>query len=159
MTMTKAHEESVEPEARKLRRELFGEELLDQLMASAGERGVALTGEGGFIPEMIKAVLERGMQTELTEHLGYEKGDRAGHGSGNARNGTSPKTVSTEIGDIRLDQPRDRKSTFASALVPKGARYLSMLEDMILSLYAGGGRSATSSTTSLPRWAPNCPPR
>lgn len=138
MTMTKAHEESVEPEARKLRRELFGEELLDQLMASAGERGVALTGEGGFIPEMIKAVLERGMQTELTEHLGYEKGDRAGHGSGNARNGTSPKTVSTEIGDIRLDQPRDRKSTFASALVPKGARRLGGLDEIIISLYAGG---------------------
>ncbi|XAN06109.1 IS256 family transposase [Ammonicoccus fulvus] len=138
MTMTKEHEDSVEPEARKLRRELFGEELLDQLMASVGERGVALTGEGGFLPEMIKAVLERGLQAELTEHLGYDKGDRAGHGSGNSRNGTSPKTVATEVGDLRLDQPRDRNSTFASALIPKGARRLGGLDEIIISLYAGG---------------------
>ena len=127
-----------EPEARKLRRELFDDEMLDKLMAASDERGVALTGEGGFLPEMIKAVLERGMATELTDHLGYEKGDRAGHGSGNSRNGSSPRTVGTEVGDIRLDQPRDRNGSFASALVPKGSRRLGGLEDMIISLYAGG---------------------
>lgn len=87
---------------------------------------------------MIKAVLERGMDAELTGHLGYDRGDPAGHGSGNSRNGTTPKTVATEVGDIGLDQPRDRNSTFASALVPKGARRLGGLEDMIISLYAGG---------------------
>jgi putative transposase len=127
-----------EPEARKLRRELFGEDLLDRLMAATDERGVALTGEGGFLPEMIKAVLERGMSAELTEHLGYEKGDPAGRGSGNSRNGTTPKTIGTEVGDIGLDQPRDRNATFASRVVPKGARRLGGLEDMIISLYAGG---------------------
>lgn len=139
MSMTKEdkkHRE--EPEARRLRRELFTDEMLDQLMAATDERGVALTGEGGFLPEMIKAVLERGMDAELTDHLGYEKGDRAGHGSGNSRNGTTPKTLGTEVGDIGLAQPRDRNSTFASALVPKGARRLGGLEDMIISLYAGG---------------------
>jgi putative transposase len=87
---------------------------------------------------MIKAVLERGMEAELTGHLGYDKGDPAGKGSGNSRNGSTPKTVGTEVGDIALDQPRDRNSTFASALVPKGARRLGGLEDMIISLYAGG---------------------
>nr|WP_245599721.1 IS256 family transposase [Nakamurella lactea] len=107
-------------------------------MAATDERGVALTGEGGFLPEMIKAVLERGMETELTGHLGYERGDPAGNGSGNSRNGTTPKTVGSEVGDIALDQPRDRNSTFASALVPKGSRRLGGLEDMIISLYAGG---------------------
>jgi putative transposase len=127
-----------EPEARRLRRELFTDEMLDQLMASSDERGVALTGAGGFLPEMIKAVLERGMAAELTDHLGYEKGDRVGHGSGNSRNGSTPKTVGTEVGDVALDQPRDRNSTFASSLVPKGARRLGGLEDMIISLYAGG---------------------
>jgi putative transposase len=127
-----------EPEARRLRRELFPDEMLDQLMASSDERGVALTGAGGFLPEMIKAVLERGMAAELTDHLGYEKGDRVGHGSGNSRNGSTPKTVGTEVGDITLDQPRDRNSSFGSALVPKGARRLGGLEDMIISLYAGG---------------------
>src|SRR5699024_11792656 len=124
-----------EPEARRLRRELFDDETLDKLMAATDERGLSLTGEGGFLPEMIKAVLERGMQAELTDHLGYEKGDPAGQGSGNSRNGTTPKTVASEVGDIDLDQPRDRNSSFASALVPKGARRLGGLEDMIISLY------------------------
>ena len=127
-----------EPEARRLRREFFDDEVLDKLIGASGERGVALTGEGGFLPEMIKAVLERGMKAELTDHLGYQAGDAAGRGSGNSRNGTTPKTIATEIGEVRLDQPRDRNSTFASALVPKGARRLGGLEDMIISLYAGG---------------------
>lgn len=89
--------------ARQLRRELFDDALVDQLLAAADERGVSLTGAGGFLPEMIKAVLERGMSAELTEHLGYVKNDPAGRGSGNSRNGSSPKTVGTEIGDIRVD--------------------------------------------------------
>lgn len=139
MSVTKREKHDVpEPEARRLRRELFTDDMLDELMAATDERGVSLTGEGGFLPEMIKAVLERGMEAELTGHLGYEKGDLAGHGSGNSRNGTTPKTLATEVGDIGLDQPRDRNSTFASQLVPKGARRLGGLEDMIISLYAGG---------------------
>lgn len=136
MTMTKRGEDQAvergEPEARRLRRELFGEEMLDRLIAATDERGLSLTGEGGFLPEMVKAVLERGMDAELTDHLGYERGDRAGHGSGNSRNGSTPKTVGTEVGDVALDQPRDRNSTFASALVPKNARRLGGLEDMII---------------------------
>src|SRR5680860_650416 len=138
MTMTNDKHDVAESQARKLRRELFSDELVDQLLASAGERGVSLTGEGGFLPEMIKSVLERGMGAELTSHLGYERGDLAGHGSGNSRNGSTAKIIGTEVGDIGLDQPRDRNSTFASALVPKGARRLGGLEDMIISLYAGG---------------------
>ncbi len=139
MSMTKNKDATgTESEARKLRRELFSNEVLDDLMARTDERGVSLTGEGGFLPEMIKAVLERGMDTELSGHRGYERGDAAGHGSGNSCNGTTSKTIGTEVGDIGLDQPRDRASTFASALVPKGARRLGGLEDMIISLYAGG---------------------
>lgn len=138
MTTPKKDDVEQEPEARRLRREFFDDEMLDKLMAATDERGLSLTGEGGFLPEMIKAVLERGMQAELTDHLGYEKGDPGGHGSGNSRNGSTPKTVGTEVGDIGLDQPRDRNSTFASSLVPKGARRLGGLEDMIISLYAGG---------------------
>lgn len=137
MTMTKEKGQS-ETQARQLRRELFDDQLLDELLAATTERGVALTGEGGFLPEMIKAVLERGMQAELSEHLGYAKHDATGRGSGNSRNGTTPKTVATEVGDVQLDQPRDRNASFASALVPKGQRRLGGLEDMIISLYAGG---------------------
>ena len=139
MSMTKKKDTTgTESEARKLRREMFDDQMLDELMARTDERGVSLTGEGGFLPEMIKAVLERGMGAELTDHLGYDRGDVAGNGSGNSRNGTTPKTIGTEVGDIGLDQPRDRASTFGSALVPKGARRLGGLEDMIISLYAGG---------------------
>ena len=132
-----------EPEARRLRREFFDDEVLDKLIGASGERGVALTGEGGFLPEMIKAVLERGMKAELTDHLGYQAGDAAGRGSGNSRNGTTPKTIATEIGEVRLDQPRDRNSTFASALVPKGARRLGGLGRV--SLMAGEGRGSVGS--------------
>lgn len=139
MTMTADEKKVVSaPAARALRKELFSDQLIDELVGRAGEGGVALTGQGGFLPELVKAVLERGMDAELTSHLGYQRGDRAGHGSGNSRNGTTPKTVGTEIGDIGLDQPRDRNATFASQLVPKGARRLGGLEDMIISLYAGG---------------------
>ena len=81
---------SGEPAARTLRRELFSDEMLDDLIARTGERGVALTGKGGFLPEMIKAVLERGMGVELTDHLGYEKGDPVGRGAGNSRTPSSP---------------------------------------------------------------------
>lgn len=127
-----------EPAARELRRELVSDEMLDSLLASTSERGVELTGEGGFLPELVKAVLERAMNAELTEHLGYAKHDPAGRGSGNSRNGTTPKTLSTEVGPVRVDQPRDRAGTFSSRLLPPGQRRLGGLDDMIISLYAGG---------------------
>jgi putative transposase len=87
---------------------------------------------------MIKAVLERGLQAELTDHLGYERGDRAGWGSPNSRNGSTPKTVATEVGDVGLATPRDRVGSFEPRLVPKGARRVGGLDEMIISLYAGG---------------------
>ena len=120
-------------------RQLFADDTwLDELIDRAEQGGVALTGDGGFLPEMIKAVLERGLAAELTGHLGYEVGDPAGRGSPNSRNGSTPKTVQTEVGPIGLDVPRDRTSTFEPRLVPKGARRLGGLDDQIVSLYAGG---------------------
>ena len=112
--------------------------LLDELMARVDANDLALTGEGGFLPEMVKAVLERGLQAELTGHLGYEKHDPAGRGSANSRNGTTPKTLASEVGDIALDVPRDRNSSFEPRLVPKGTRRLGGLDEQIISLYAGG---------------------
>jgi putative transposase len=112
--------------------------LLDDLMGRVEAGELQLTGEGGFLPGLIKAVLERGLAAELTDHIGYEKGDPAGRGSGNSRNGTTPKTVATEVGDIALDTPRDRAGTFEPRLVPKGARRVGGLDEQIISLYAGG---------------------
>ena len=74
--------------------------LFDQLFEQIDDGGLQLTGEGGFLPEMIKAVLERGLQAELTEHLGYDKGDPAGRGSPNSRNGFTPKTLASEVGQV-----------------------------------------------------------
>jgi putative transposase len=112
--------------------------LLDDVMARADAGELRLTGEGGFLPEMIRAVLERGLAAELTGHLGYEKGDPAGRGSPNSRNGSSPKTLATEVGEVPLAVPRDRAGTFEPRLVPKGSRRAGGLDDMIISLYAGG---------------------
>jgi putative transposase len=112
--------------------------LLDELMARVDAGDLQLTGEGGFLPAMIKAVLERGLAAELTDHLGYERGDPAGRGSPNSRNGSTPKTIATEVGDVGLDTPRDRAGTFEPRLVPKGARRVGGLDEMIISLYAGG---------------------
>jgi putative transposase len=112
--------------------------LLDELMSRVDAGELQLTGEGGFLPGLIKAVLERGLQAEMTGHLGYEKGDPAGRGSPNSRNGTTPKTVATEVGDVPLETPRDRAGTFEPRLVPKGARRVGGLDEMIISLYAGG---------------------
>jgi putative transposase len=87
---------------------------------------------------MVKAVLERGLAAELTGHLGYEKGDPAGRGTANSRNGSSPKTLATEIGPVPLAVPRDRAGSFEPRLVPKGSRRAGGLDEMIISLYAGG---------------------
>src|SRR3546814_10154337 len=73
----------------------------------------------GVLAELTKRILERGLSEELTDHLGYESGDPAGRGSGNNRNGTTPKTVLTEIGAIDLDIPRARNGTFEPQLVPQ----------------------------------------
>jgi putative transposase len=119
-------------------RELFDDQLLDQMVARVRADSGRLTGVGGFLTEMLKAVLERGLAAELTEHLGYGKHDPAGNGSGNSRNGTTPKTVLSEVGPVALDVPRDRAGTFTPMLVPKGERRLGGLSDVIISLYAGG---------------------
>jgi putative transposase len=112
--------------------------LLDRVLAAADAGELRLTGDGGFLPEMVKRVLEAGLAAELTGHLGYEKNDPAGWGSGNSRNGFTPKRLGTEVGDIDLATPRDRTGTFDPQLVGKGQRRLDGLSDMIISLYAKG---------------------
>jgi putative transposase len=124
--------------AREVVNDMLEAGLLDELMSRVDDGGLTLTGQGGFLPEMIKAVLERGLTAELTSHLGYEKGDPAGRGSPNSRNGTTGKTLATEVGDVPLDVPRDRAGSFEPRLVPKGSRRAGGLDEMIISLYAGG---------------------
>ena len=112
-------------------------ELLDQLLANY-EKPEDLTGENGLFKQLKKGLIERALGAELTEHLGYEKGDPAGRGSGNSRNGTSSKTILTEDGDIEITVPRDRAGSFEPQLIAKGQTRFDGFDDKILSLYARG---------------------
>ena len=118
--------------------ELVASGALDDLFAKIDAGAIDLTGDGGFVPGLIKAALERGLQVELASHLGYDKGDPAAALFPNSRNGTTPKTVLSQVGDVDLAIPRDRLGTFVPQLVPKGARRLGGLDEMIIALYAGG---------------------
>ena len=112
-------------------------ELLDQLLANY-EKPEDLTGENGLFKQLKKGLIERALGAELTEHLGYEKGDPAGRGSGNSRNGTSSKTILTEDGEIEITVPRDRAGSFEPQLIAKGQTRFDGFDDKILSLYARG---------------------
>jgi putative transposase len=112
-------------------------ELLDQLLANY-EKPEDLTGENGLFKQLKKALIERALGAELTEHLGYEKGDPAGRGSGNSRNGTSSKSILTEDGEIEITVPRDRAGSFEPQLIAKGQTRFDGFDDKILSLYARG---------------------
>ena len=77
----------------------------------------------------------------------------------NSRNGTTAKMVSSQVGDVELAVPRDRAGTFKPRLVPKGSRRAGGLDDMIISLYAGGMTVRDIGHHLSPRWAPSCPTR
>ena len=129
-------------EARERQRELAARlkasGALDDIFAQIDAGSVPLTGDDGLLKGMLKAALERGLEVELTDHVGYERGDPDASMFPNSRNGTTPKTVGSEIGDVELAVPRDRQGTFTPQLVLKGSRRLGGLDDMIISLYAGG---------------------
>jgi hypothetical protein len=108
-------------------------------------------GAGGLIGQLTKTVLERALGAELDDHLGYVKGDPAGNGSGNSRNGSYGKTVTTTAGPVRIGVPRDRNSTFEPGIVPKGRRRLGQVDDMILpSTQTWSGAAASSPRAGPP---------
>src|SRR6188472_3042625 len=110
-----------------------------ELVRLAQEQGLSLTGPDGLLKQLTKAVLETALNEEMTEHLGYEKHDPAGAGSGNIRNGTRAKTVLTEAtGQVQIDVPRDRAGTFEPVIVAKHQRRLNGVDEIVLSLTAKG---------------------
>jgi len=115
----------------------INKELLDELIKDY-KKPEDLIGETGLLKQLTKALIERAMSAELTHHLGYEKHDPAGYNSGNSRNGTSPKTVKGDFGEIQLETPRDRKGSFEPQIVPKHQTRFEGFDDKILSLYARG---------------------
>jgi transposase-like protein len=134
--MTESERVALDPD--ELAGAVIDDELVDRLVAQADAGDVELLGPGGLLSDLTRRVIERAMGVEMTDHLGYERGDPAGRGSGNSRNGTTPKTVLTDAGEVRINGPRDRNSTFDSKLVPKGSRRLEGFNDLVLSLVAKG---------------------
>lgn len=117
---------------------LIDDSALDRLMAQIESEGLELLGPDGILTELTSRIMNRAMQAELSDHLGYEPGDPAGRGSGNNRNGTSPKTVLTDAGAIPVSVPRDRNGEFEPQLIPKHQRRLNGFNDIIISLVARG---------------------
>jgi putative transposase len=112
--------------------------LIDQLLAEYGKRPQDIAGENGLLKQLTKAVLERALQAELTDHLGYEKHDPAGHHSGNSRNGKGRKKLKGDFGEIDLETPRDRNGSFEPKIVGKNQTRWTGFDDKILSMYARG---------------------
>lgn len=113
-------------------------ELVRQLAQRAADEGVELAGPGGLLQQLTKQVLETGLEVEMSEHLGYDKHEPAGRNGENSRNGTRPKTVTTEVGPVELEVPRDREGSFAPKTVRKRQRRLHGVDEMVLSLAAKG---------------------
>jgi putative transposase len=112
--------------------------LVDKLLAEHGHRPEDIAGEKGLLKQLTKALLERAMEAELTNHLGYEKHDPAGHKTGNSRNGKTGKKLKGDFGEIELETPRDRNGTFEPKIVAKGQTRFTGFDEKILSMYARG---------------------
>jgi len=112
-------------------------ELIDKLLVDY-KRPEDIVGENGLLKQLTKALLERALNAELTDHLGYEKHDPVGYKSGNSRNGKTSKKVKGEFGEMDLETPRDRNGSFEPKIVGKHQTRFTGFDDKILSMYAGG---------------------
>src|SRR5580692_8450356 len=111
--------------------------LIDKLLADY-KKPEDIIGEHGLLKQLTKALLERAMQAEMTDHLGYEKHDPAGNNSGNSRNGVSAKTLKGEFGEMPLETPRDRNGSYEPKIVAKGQTRWTGFDDKIISMYSRG---------------------
>ena len=111
--------------------------LIDQLLTDY-KRPEDIIGENGLLKELTKAILERALAAEVTDHLGYEKHDPAGHHRGNTRNGKSCKTLKGDFGELELETPRDRQASFEPKIVAKGQTRWTGFDNKIISMYARG---------------------
>lgn len=118
-------------------RDRLSDELIDELLAGA-QTEEEIVGPGGLLSRLTKRLVERALDVELTDHLGYERGQAPPGGAGNARNGTTSKTLATEHGPVRIEAPRDRKGSFEPKIVRKRQRRFEGFDDKILALYSRG---------------------
>jgi len=115
----------------------ISDEVIDQLLAGARTEE-ELAGPGGLLAQLTKRLVERAMEAELTEHLGYEPHQEPPGGAGNTRNGSTPKTLITDQGRVPIDAPRDRDSSFEPQIVRKRQRRFKGFDEKILALYSRG---------------------
>src|SRR5215217_7003129 len=143
-TIPDRERESKEPEGAQSRRQdkvdrlaglLPADELEDALKGLEPEQ---ITGPGGLLTQLAGRVVETALGAELTDHLGYPPGQAPPGGAANTRNGSTPKTLQTELGPVQVKTPRDRQGSFEPQLVGKRQTRLAGLDDKILGLYAGG---------------------
>jgi putative transposase len=116
---------------------VISEKLLDELLKDY-KNPEDLIGKNGILKELTKRLIERAMDAELTEHLGYEKNMPAPKDSGNRRNGSSSKKILTENDEMTVEIPRDREGSFEPQMIPKHQRHFNGFDDKILSMYARG---------------------
>jgi putative transposase len=119
-------------------RPVIDEATLDELMSRIDEDGLELLGPEGVLTELTSKIMNRALEAEMTDLLGYERGDTAGWGSGNNRNGHSSKTVLTDAGAVPVVVPRDRNGEFEPVTVPKHRRRLSGFNEMVCALLSRG---------------------
>jgi putative transposase len=111
--------------------------VIDELLAGASTEE-EIAGPGGLLAELTKRLVERAMEVELTDHLGYEPHCEPPGGAGNQRNGATPKTLITEHGKVQVDAPRDRDGSFEPKIVRKRQRRFVGFDEKILALYSRG---------------------
>src|SRR5689334_18328872 len=125
-------------------------DLIDKLLADY-KKPEDIIGENGLLKQLTKALLERAMQAEMTDHLGYAKHDQAGNNSGNSRNGKTTKALKGDFGELPLETPRDRNGTFEPKIVAKGqTRFTGFLPPRPSRLPAHPARLAGSAPASHP---------
>jgi putative transposase len=112
-------------------------ELIDKLLEGY-EKPEDLIGQNGLLKQLTKALVERALDAELTHHLGYEKNDPQGRGSGNSRNGKGKKKLKGDFGEVEIEVPRDREGEFEPKIVGKHQRRFTGFDGKILSMYARG---------------------
>ena len=124
-----------------------------EMVKSAKERGLDITGPDGLLKLLTKTVLETALEEELTDHLGYDKNDPAGRDGGNSRNGTRTKTViSDAAGEVTIEVPRDRDGSFTPVIVKKRQRRLGDVDKIVLSLYGKGMTTGEISARTVSRF-------
>jgi putative transposase len=120
----------------EIRRKL-PDDMVDELLAGARTEE-EIVGPGGLLSQLTKRLVERAMEVELTDHVGYEPHQEPPGGAGNTRNGSTPKTLITEHGVVGIDAPRDRDGSFSPKIVRKRQRRFEGFDDKILALYSRG---------------------